>query len=230
MKLQCEKIQNNIHLSSQLSLLLLFFITTLCDATYYECDQINEGDPMSYSWSMIVSLRYDCQQKGDPTTHCCSGTILTQSYILTAADCVDSLPNDITIVAGIYNRSKSEQRIRQIDQIIIHPKWINDRAGLKHNIALLHLANPLDFNVDRHITRTCSPTRVNLPGDVSKYPLNNTQLLAIESNSINKDFDAETPDNILSFVDNNDPKCKELIHDIEQQFCVRFYQDSKSLF
>lgn len=218
----------------QLKLFLLLSVTILCDTIYYECDEIDEKDSIQYSWSMIVSLRYDCQHKGDSITHCCSGTILTESYILTAADCVDSLSSDITIVAGIDNRSESEQIIRKVDQIIIHPKWTNERHSLKYNIALLHLLNPFDFTLDKHITRTCSPTRLNLPEDVVKYSSNSTRLVVIEWNSIKQNVDAMTSVNLqqteMTLVDNNDRICNELIYNVEQQFCTRFYRDSKSLF
>ncbi|CAF4428763.1 unnamed protein product, partial [Adineta steineri] len=75
---------------------------TLCIAIRYDCDnrnrscgcgfknvEINEEnnnpeEAIPYSWSMIVSIRYDCKQNGDPSTHCCSGTILNNRYVLTA--------------------------------------------------------------------------------------------------------------------------------------------------
>jgi secreted trypsin-like serine protease len=223
-----------MHLLSSLKLFLFLFATILCNTAYYECDKIDEKDSMQYIWSMIVSLRYDCQHKDDPITHCCSGTILTESYILTAADCVDSFPRDVTIAADIHNRSVSEQIIRKVDRIMIHPNWTNDHDGLKHNIALLHLSNPLDFTVHKYITRACDPTRLNLPEDVFKYPSNSTRLLVIQWNFTKKDVNPTTSINLqqteLSLVDKNDPICNELVYDVEQQFCARFMHDSKSLF
>jgi secreted trypsin-like serine protease len=223
-----------MHLLSQSKLFLFLFASILYNTTYYECDKIDEKDSMQYIWTMIVSLRYDCQHKDDPFTHCCSGTILTESYILTAADCVDSLPRDVTIAAGIHNRSVSEQIIREVDQIIIHPNWTNDRNSVKHNIALLHLSNPINFTMDKYTTQICDPVRLNLPEDVLKYPSNSTQLLVMQWNSTKKDVDLITSVNLqeteLSLVDNNDPICNGLIYDAKQQFCARFYDDSKSLF
>jgi len=223
-----------MYLLPQLKLFLLLFAIILCDTTYSECDKIDEKDSIQYNWSMIVSLRFDCQHKGDSITHCCSGTILTESYILTAADCVDSLFNDITIAAGIHNRSESGQIIRKVDQIIIHPNWTNDRKGFKHNIALLHLSNPLDFTVDKYITQICSLSRSNLLEDILKYPSNSTRLLVIEWNSSQKYDDAMTSVDLqqieMSSVDNNDPICNRLVYDVEQQFCARFYHASESLF
>ncbi|CAF3413027.1 unnamed protein product [Rotaria sp. Silwood1] len=133
----------------------------------------------------MVSIRYDCQHKNDSKTDCCRGTILTESYILTTADCIDSLPSDIslvdvTIVAGIHHRFKSDQIIRQVDRIIIHPNWKNDRNIQKHNIALLHLSTSLDFTIDKYITRICRSKGFSLLKDVLQYPSNSTRLLVME--------------------------------------------------
>ncbi|CAF0749395.1 unnamed protein product [Rotaria sp. Silwood1] len=187
----------------------------------------------------MVSIRYDCQHKNDSMTDCCRGTILTESYILTTADCIDSLPSDIslvdvTIVAGIHHRFKSDQIIRQVDRIIIHPNWKNDRNSQKHNIALLHLSTSLDFTIDKYITRICRSKGFSLLKDVLQYPSNSTRLLVMEW-----DRTKERPDTIafmslqqyeVSLVDNNDPICQGLVYHVEQQFCTRFYHNTKGLF
>jgi hypothetical protein len=92
----------------------------LSDTKYSNCDQVDEEDSIQYSRSMMVSLRYDCEHKGNSTTHCCSRISLTKLFILTQADCVYHLTRDITIIVGIHNRSESDQIIREVDQITIH--------------------------------------------------------------------------------------------------------------
>lgn len=217
-----------MHLLLQVNLSFLLLLgTILCNAEYFEYNQIDEEDSLQSSRSRMVSLRYDCQDKNDPTTHCCSGIILTESYILTAADCVDSFPSGITIVGGIHNRFVSDQTIRKVNQIMIHPNWANDRESFKYNIALVHVSDPLDFTVDKHITRTFNPIDL-------KYPSNSTRLLVIQWNSVKQNFEATTIVNLqqneMSMAGDDDQLCKELVHDIEQQFCVRFYHAGKSLF
>ncbi|CAF0916577.1 unnamed protein product [Rotaria sordida] len=225
-----------MYVLSQLNLLLLLFVTIFCNITFYEHDKINDEDPLQYTWSILVSLRYDCQHKNDPITHCCSGTILTESYILTAADCVDSLPKDtslanVTVAARIDNRSELGQIIRYVDQIIIHPNWKNDHNGRKHNIALLHLSTSLDFTADKYVTQIRRPTSFSLLQDILKYPSNSTRLLAIELDRAKKHFDSTPYVNLqqyeVSLVDNNDPICHKLIYDVEQQFCIRLYDAVK---
>jgi secreted trypsin-like serine protease len=210
-----------MYLLSQLNIFFLLFTTILSNTPSYEYDKINQQDPIQHSWSMLVSLRYDYQRENNPVTHFCVGTILTDSYILTTAECVDSLPSDATIVVDIHSQSKSGQVSRKVNQIIIHPNWKNDRNSMKHNIALLHLTNSLDFTVNKHITLT--------------YNLSNsTRLLVIDWNSPGKGSDATMFDSLqqtdVYLVDNNDPICNRLVHDVEQQFCARLYHNSKSLF
>ncbi|CAF2487921.1 unnamed protein product [Rotaria sp. Silwood2] len=226
-----------MYLLSQLNLsLLVLFLIILCNITPYECGKINDEDPLQYSWSIIVSLRYDCQHKNYPFTHCCSGTIVTESYILTAADCVDSLSGhmslaNVTIAAAIHNQSELGQIIRKVDHIIIHPNWKNYRNRRKHNVALLHLSIPLDFTVDKCIARICRPTGFSLLKDVLQYPSNSTRLLAIELDPSKKHFDSTASVSLqkyeVSLVDNNDSICNGLVYDVEQQFCTRLYHDSK---
>ncbi|CAF0725050.1 unnamed protein product [Rotaria sp. Silwood1] len=224
-----------MYLLSQINQLLLF-VTILCNTTFYECDKINDDDTMQYSWSIIVSLRYDCQRKNNPITHCCSGTILTDSYILTAADCVGNFSenmslDDVTIAAGIYHRSELGQIIRNVDEIIIHPNWKTDNNGQKHNIALLHLSTPLDFTVDKYITQIFRSIDFSLLKDILQYPSNSTRLLTIELDRVTQHFDSTASVSLqqyeVSLVDNYDPICYGLVYDVEQQFCTRLYHHNK---
>ncbi|CAF3394991.1 unnamed protein product [Rotaria socialis] len=223
-----------MHFLSQFNLLPLLFVTILCSKTLYGCDKNNEQDLVKYNSFIAVSVRYDCQHKNEPNTHCCSGTILTESYILTAANCVDSLSSrlssvDLTIAAGIYNRSKSNEVIRKVDQIVIHSKWINDRHGRKHNIALLHLSTPLDFTSDKCIARIYRPADFNSLKNVLEYPSSSIPLSGIswERQHISAATSFGVKQFEISLVDYNDPICYRLVSNIEQQFCTRLYPDSQ---
>ena len=91
---------------------------------------IGGAGAIPYSWSMNVSLRFDYTGFNGPQTHCCGGTILTESYILTAAHCVtSSLISNITVVAGINNRVQKNQTIRTMDRIFIHPNYTGQFKG-----------------------------------------------------------------------------------------------------
>ena len=78
---------------------------------------------------MIVSIRYNLFRDGYFLRHACGGTILSESYILTAASCFDGVVGsdiefeNVTIAAGIHRRSQPIQIIRKVDKITAHPNW-----------------------------------------------------------------------------------------------------------
>jgi secreted trypsin-like serine protease len=139
-----------------------------CDFKNVEINEENNSPEVAipYSWSMMVSIRYNCHQNGDPLTHCCGDTILNDRYILTASRCFDPTDNsallsgNITIAASIHSLSQNCQTIRIIDQLFIHPNWTSTDEAM-HNIAILCLAEQLDFNTDLIIRSACFPCRMN---------------------------------------------------------------------
>ena len=224
-----------MHLFSPTNPSFLFLLITIsCDARYSEYDQTDGEDFVQYIRPVIVSVQYDCHEEDNPTTHCCNGIVLTKSYILTAADCIDRFPRDFTFVIDVRNGSQIYRMIRTVDQVIIHPRWTNTRDSFDHNIALLHTSNPLDFPADKHILQTTSAIDFNLPADVLNYPPNSTRFLAIGWNSTKQNFATTMSSGLqqakMSLADNNDPICRKFVDNAEQHFCARFYQASKDSF
>ena len=168
--------------------LRLFLFTALVGisaALRYECDQRNVscgcgfknteinldsatiGSAIPYSWSMVVSIRFDCRGINDPHTHCCTGTLLNDLYVLTAASCfppnenISVVSRNVTIVAGVHRLDQQCQTVRRIDRISIHPNWTNGPGRLGQNMALLRLADSLDFDMEVLISPTCLPSITN---------------------------------------------------------------------
>ncbi|CAF3834470.1 unnamed protein product [Rotaria sordida] len=197
---------------------------------------INGENVVPYSWPMIVSLRYDCYDDGNISSHCCGGTILTDSYILTAAHCVNIIPlssilaGNFTIAAGFYRRSQECQTIRKVDQIFIHPNWTIYENKLRYDIAILHLDEPLDFDTNLFISRTCLPPRLNSTNDIINYPPSNISLAVIgwgflhPSNFTPPDILQQTT---LLSIHQNHSMCARSINHIETQFCAGDVEGSK---
>ncbi|CAF4595051.1 unnamed protein product, partial [Rotaria sp. Silwood2] len=235
-------------------LLLIATIWISYVISYYECNQqsvscgcgfkkvemnaniVSGENAVPYSWPMIVSLRYDCLGNGDVATHCCSGTILSDSYILTAAHCVERihasilLADNVTIATGIYSRSEQFQTISKVDKIFIYPNLTRLMNGFRDDIALLHLAEPFDFTTNLLIGRTCLPPQLNSTNDIMKYPPSNISLVMIgldfHENSNYTACDVIQQTNLLS-IHHDHSICAKSINHIETQFCAGVYEDYK---
>ncbi|CAF0751091.1 unnamed protein product [Adineta steineri] len=224
--------------------LLLLSLGILIDGKYFECNKkkscgcgysnveinariINGEEAIPFSWSMAVSIRYDLLHNGNALMHVCGGTILTNSYILTAANCVEEIKGDVklanlTIAAGIHRRSQSTQIIRQVDDIIVHPNWTSSWNQNQNDIALLHLSEPLDLENNTFITRTCLPSQINISEELIQYPPTGAELAVLgwgRSSPYGDDSDI-LQQLIVSTIDTNHTKCKDIITDPDRQFCA----------
>lgn len=140
----------------------------LSPSTKVECE-----DALPYSWSMVVSVR-----AGTTHEHICSGTILDDSFILTAAHCLtNKSSHDLSIEAGMYYLSENDVSIRYIDRIYIHPNFTAGTNAYTNDVAILHLSIPLDLYGDNHILSTCLRPVDNPWGPVIQRPTNGTSLV-----------------------------------------------------
>ncbi|CAF4370079.1 unnamed protein product [Rotaria sp. Silwood2] len=196
----------------------------------------NGEDAIPYSWSMIVSLRYDCLKNGNLTTHCYGGSILNEHYVLTAAHCVDKinqssiLSQNITIAAGIHNLTEVNQTIRRFDRIFIHSDYTGPVHWFKNDIAILHLSKPLDLDINPRITRTCRPPRMSTQQDAREYPSNGSMLAVIGWGLLNRPFNVKTQvlqQLYIYAVHHIHPTCAQYISDVDVQFCAGVYEGSK---
>ncbi len=185
---------------------------------------------VEYSWPMMVSLRFPKEN-----IHWCGGTILSSSYILTAAHCAEwfgNSPEDPTISVGMTDLTDIKQIRRTIDGIHIHPNYTGAQDGNRHDIALLHINQSLIMENKLFITRTCihplSPTVSN-----DQYIENGTRLMTIGWGAM--DNIGGVRSNLLQQVevyaiDNDDPICKNAMADSQTQFCAGLHEGGKGLF
>ena len=231
--------------ATQLTILVLvLFFNVLVEAKRFECSQerscgcghsnveinariIGGEEAVPFSWSMVVSLRYDFLDNGNQQMHVCGGTILTDSYILTAASCLDGVanhanPKNVTIAAGMHRRSQPHQVVREIDRIIAHSEWLSSSSLFAYDIALLHLSEPLDFQTDPFISRTCLPSQLDTSEELLAHPPANTSLFVVGWGR--KIFHGDNSDHLhqlaVSSIDTAHPKCDTIIFNPDRQFCT----------
>ena len=105
------------------------------------------------SWNWLVSLSRKSNQQ-----HFCGGSILSSSWILTAAHCVANLdPSSFVIHAGLRRLNQSTQH-RSVMNIFQHPGF--DADTYVNDIALLQLSSPLDM-ADPDLAKICLPRQIS---------------------------------------------------------------------
>lgn len=150
--------------SSLLSVVILITAISPSDQIVYSCDpragcgcsvnpvsitRIVGGESAGFAtWSWVVSILMN-------DGNLCGGSIISNSWILTAAHCVSGYaPSQITINAGSILLGSGAQRIT-VSQIIIHPYYA--AATYENDIALLRISPLLPMN-DPNIGTICLPS------------------------------------------------------------------------
>ncbi|CAG0902900.1 unnamed protein product, partial [Cyprideis torosa] len=75
----------------------------------------------------------------------CAGGIWDESWILTAAHCIEEKLDSYVVTAGeLDTRVRGHEQMRQVDFAVKHPHYVSALNG--HDIGLLRLSEPLKFN------------------------------------------------------------------------------------
>ena len=147
----------------RLYMIVVFAIIPSSDQVTYPCNSsdvcgcstnsvstsriVGGEDASAATWGWAVSISIANQ-------YLCGGSIISSSWILTAAHCVNGrTPSDITIYAGSTSRWTGTQS-RQASQIIVHTNF--NPTSFVYDIALLQLDSPLTMT-DPYVSQICIP-------------------------------------------------------------------------
>ncbi|CAM4881126.1 unnamed protein product [Rotaria socialis] len=126
-------------------------------------------DAASATWGWAVSLRIG-------TGNLCGGSIITSSWVITAAHCIISqTPSQYTIYAGSTTRWVGTQT-RTASNIFVHPSY--NSATYINDIALLKLSSPLSMT-DPYVSSICMPLVSQATLSAGEWPPVGTNVVAV---------------------------------------------------
>lgn len=137
-------------------LLMLMALITGCAATSDSPDEETEGasdreNPIvggtstnigEYPWQVSLQVK-----SGSNGSHICGGSILNESWILTAQHCTHgSSASQLRIAAGMSKLSQDDTlgQVRSVAEIVEFPGYVDASKG--KDVALLRLSSPLDLS------------------------------------------------------------------------------------
>ncbi|UJR32729.1 hypothetical protein I4U23_020188 [Adineta vaga] len=156
---------NNIQLTSQVTYSCDFTVPCGCSASYASVSKIVGGENASENtWGWAVSLSID-------DSWMCGGSLISSSWILTAAHCVFESQNAEIFVSAASNALYGAQQWRYASSVIVHPQY--DENSLVNDIALIQVSSPFNMT-DPRLSLICLPVATT-----SDYPPVGSTVVAI---------------------------------------------------
>ncbi|CAF1449707.1 unnamed protein product [Adineta steineri] len=195
-----------------------------CSKTNAQLNKIVGGESaVDSSWGWAVSL-----QRSSNNGHFCGGTIISPSYIITAAHCVQNVSfiiRSTKVVVGIDALSQipsTTAQERSIVQVSSHPQY--SAITKANDIAVLQLNQSLTISNEKGTARLCFP-RVNATSMAYNYPISNSALVAIGWGVL-RSGDQTIPSNLhlqqvtVNALPADHQMCASSINNRQLQFCA----------
>ncbi|CAF4010081.1 unnamed protein product [Rotaria sordida] len=184
-----------------------------CSSNPVSIGRIVGGEAAGVStWSWTVSILIG-------NGYLCGGSIMSNSWIITAAHCVDTgFDLSVTIYAG-SNKQWFGTQVRTVSQIILHPYY--NKTTFINDIALLKLASPLNMS-DHNVNRICMPLVSSTILASVQWPAVDTTVVAVGWGRLSEGGSSATSlqQVTLQTIDYLASTCTSVISDEKVQFCA----------
>jgi len=154
----------SIMLSYLLVAALAFQAVAGCGLRGGSSSRIVGGDEATaHNWPWQASLR---SSGWFGSSHICGATIINERYLITAAHCVDgATTRSLTIVVGDHHKGNTQasEVTHTLQRIRMHQQYDGNSLsteGLPHDIALLEVQTPMQFN--QYVQPACLPGEEDL--------------------------------------------------------------------
>lgn len=144
--------------------------------------------------------------------HSCGGSLISSSWIVSAAHCFYNRDEPIRAVAGTDNMNfLYRAQLRSVAKVVVHPKF--DIANYDNDIALIKVDTPFDLDsAFSHVGTICLERDIPvLPYDIlticgfgakafhqrARTHLYKTDIAVIDQDTCNKSFDDGITDNMI---------------------------------
>ena len=138
-----------------------------CSASSVSINRIVGGEDASPgAWGWAVSIRIG-------SGSLCGGSIISSSWVITAAHCIDHFTEyDFMVYAGSNTRWSGSQN-RTVSKIITHPNF--NPSTFEYDIALLLLSSPLNMS-DPALRTICLPNITQATLSAGEWPSSGTSV------------------------------------------------------
>ncbi|CAF4938883.1 unnamed protein product, partial [Rotaria sp. Silwood1] len=121
----------------------------------------------TWGWAVSISIA---------NTYLCGGSIISSSWIITAAHCAEGFTaSQFKVYAGSNIRYSGTQN-RTVSKVILHSEY--NSATFVNDIALLKLASPLNMS-DPYVRSICLPSISQATLSAGEWPPVGTNVVAV---------------------------------------------------
>ncbi|CAF3502551.1 unnamed protein product [Rotaria socialis] len=163
----------------------------------------------TWGWAVSISIR---------GISLCGGSILSSSWILTAAHCVSGVStSQVTVYAGSNTKFAGQSRVAT--SITVHPSYVS-RTKV-NDIALIHLGTPLRMSSSL-ISAVCIPAVSSTTLSVGEWPSAGLYVVAIGWGTLQEGGSTSTTlqQVTVQTIDSQASTCSSLLNNPQLQFCA----------